>query len=289
MVDPDIIIAHYLGVPAYLAAATLRRPLAFGVWGSDIFIDVSKRYRRMATKLAIWRADIIFCNSYTAKDKLMELGAPEEKIRMIRHGVDTELFQRSEEWHSKRRRWDPAMVVSTRMLKPLYNVGMLVRAIPQVLREYGDTKFVIAGRGEELEGLDGMARSLGVQRAVQFAGLVDIKVLAGMMGRADIYVSTSTSDSASVSLLEAMACELAPVVTDIPANREWILDGVNGFLVKDEDMMARRIVHLIRNRELGREFGKIGREIVVERARFDVNMREAEGMCRGLIATHEER
>ena len=50
------------------------------------------------------------------------------------------------------------------------------------------------------------------------------------LNAADIYVSTSLSDGTSLSLLEAMACSLPVVVTDIPANKEWITDGHNGFL-----------------------------------------------------------
>jgi len=68
----------------------------------------------------------------------------------------------------------------------------------------------------------------------------------------DIYVSTSPHDGTSVSLLEAMATGTFPIVTDIPANREWIVTGQNGFLVPidEERCLAEKIVEAIRSKDL---------------------------------------
>jgi glycosyltransferase involved in cell wall biosynthesis len=73
-----------------------------------------------------------------------------------------------------------------------------------------------------------------------------------LLSQADIYVSTSLHDGTSVSLLEAMGSGAFPVVTDIPANREWIINGENGFLVSEdeEESLAIKIIDAIRKREL---------------------------------------
>ena len=73
-----------------------------------------------------------------------------------------------------------------------------------------------------------------------------------LLTQTDIYVSTSLSDGTSVSLLEAMASGVFPIVTDIPSNREWINDGENGFLVPagKEINLADRIIGTIRNEGL---------------------------------------
>jgi glycosyltransferase involved in cell wall biosynthesis len=54
-----------------------------------------------------------------------------------------------------------------------------------------------------------------------------------LYSKAKIWVSIPESDATSISLLEAMACGCIPIVSDLPANREWIKSGVNGIVVKD--------------------------------------------------------
>jgi glycosyltransferase involved in cell wall biosynthesis len=89
-----------------------------------------------------------------------------------------------------------------------------------------------------------------------------------LLSRADIYVSTSLYDGTSVSLLEAMGSGAFPVVTDIPANREWITNGENGFLVSevDEEFLAQKIIDAIRNHELLRQSFTRNRFIVEQKA-----------------------
>lgn len=111
--------------------------------------------------------------------------------------------------------------------------------------------------------------------SVQFLGRVPHEEMPDLLSQSDIYVSTSRYDGTSVSLLEALASGAFPVVTDIPSNREWIVDGCNGFLVSEEDekLLARRIVQAIRNHGLWEEAYEINRRIVKERAYWKENIK----------------
>jgi glycosyltransferase involved in cell wall biosynthesis len=82
------------------------------------------------------------------------------------------------------------------------------------------------------------------------------------------------SDTTSVSLLEAMACGLFPVVSDIPANREWIEDNKNGALVspRDTDRLGKAIVEVWRDPELRRSAAIRNARIIEERADWHDNM-----------------
>lgn len=146
----------------------------------------------------------------------------------------------------------PITIISNRNLLPIYNVSLLVRAIPIVLKEESKVKFLIAGDGPEREKLEREAENLNVDDVVQFLGRVPHETMPDLLTEADIYVSTSLYDGTSVSLLEALASGAFPVVTDIPANRDWITDGKNGFLVPtdEEDILAKRIIEAIRNKAL---------------------------------------
>jgi glycosyltransferase involved in cell wall biosynthesis len=157
----------------------------------------------------------------------------------------------------------------------MYNVSLLIRAVPLVLREEPGTKFLIAGDGVEKEDLAMQVKRLNLSAFVQFLGRVPHQEMHRLLAETDVYVSTSPYDGTSVSLLEALASGAFPVVADIPSNREWIADGDNGFLVpqENENVLAKRIVEVIRNRKLLGEACKKNRKIVEQRAYWRDNIR----------------
>jgi glycosyltransferase involved in cell wall biosynthesis len=145
---------------------------------------------------------------------------------------------------------------------------LLIRAIPIVLKDEPETKFLIAGDGSERKILEREAESLNINSSLEFLGRVPHEDMPNLLSQADIYVSTSLHDGTSVSLLEAMGSGVFPVVTDIPANREWITNGENGLLVSayEAESLASKIIHAIRNRELARKSREGNRLIVEQRA-----------------------
>jgi glycosyltransferase involved in cell wall biosynthesis len=157
---------------------------------------------------------------------------------------------------------------------PLYNVSLLIRAIPIVLKEEPRTKFLIAGDGSEKKYLESEVENLNVSTSVQFLGRVAHQEMPNLLGQSDIYVSTSPYDGTSVSLLEALASGAFPIVTDIPANREWITNAENGFLIpiENENILAMRIVEAIRNKELLTKASEKNRMIIKDKAHWKENI-----------------
>jgi L-malate glycosyltransferase len=90
---------------------------------------------------------------------------------------------------------------------------------------------------------------------------------------ADIYISPSHVDGSSVSLMEALACGLPCLVSDIPANKEWIIEGENGWLFKDGDVndLAAKILATISQRKKLPEIGRAGRRSAERRADWQKN------------------
>lgn len=174
----------------------------------------------------------------------------------------------------------PVTIVSNRNLLPIYNVSSLIRSIPIILREEPHVKLLIAGDGAEREKLEKEAENLKVKEFVQFLGRIPHEKMPDLLSQADIYVSTSLYDGTSVSLLEALASGAFPVVTDIPANREWISDGENGFLfpIKKEECLARKILEAIRDPAFVEKSRRLNLSIVKEDALWPVTIDKVKKM-----------
>jgi glycosyltransferase involved in cell wall biosynthesis len=229
-------------------------------------------------KLFTWvckKAAHLNCVSEVQKNEVEQLGIRREKISVIPMSVDESFLEMG---RSRKIELDkhPFIVISNRNLLSSYNVSLLIRAIPIVMKEEPETKFLIAGGGSEKENLRRELENLSLNASVQFLGQVPHKDMPKLLAQGDIYVSTSPYDGTSVSLLEALASGAFPVVTDIPANREWIVNGDNGFLFPEgnETILAKKIVEAIRNRTLLRNAFDKNRIIVNQKAHWRENARK---------------
>ncbi|KFI36453.1 hypothetical protein HX99_04255, partial [Peptococcaceae bacterium SCADC1_2_3] len=167
----------------------------------------------------------------------------------------------------------------------------LIKSAPIVIDKIPKTYFIIIGDGEKRGKLEKLSEDLNVKNNIKFLGFIPHEDLPKYLTAADIYVSTSLSDGTSVSLLEAMGCELVPVVTDIPANQDWIKQGVNGFLVpiRDHNALANKIIYLLENEEKRKTFGIASREIVEEKSDYYKQMAEIEKIYEDLVCVQSRK
>jgi glycosyltransferase involved in cell wall biosynthesis len=267
----DVIHAHWAiptGLIGVWVRSFLRKPLVITIHGSDLRMALERS--NFVRRLFIYvckKADHLNCVSEVQKKELERLGVSTEKISTIPMGIDAAFLEtgKNRPWESTNR---SITILSNRNLLPIYNVSLLIRAIPIVLKEEPETKFRIAGDGTERKVLGREVESLNINSSVEFLGRVPHEEMPNLLSQADIYVSTSLQDGTSVSLLEAMGSGAFPVVTDIPANREWIINGENGFLVSvdESESLASGIIDAIRNRDLLEKSRMRNRSIVEQKA-----------------------
>jgi glycosyltransferase involved in cell wall biosynthesis len=232
------------------------------------------------------KAQHITCVSEVQKKEIEQLGIKEETISVFPMCID-ENFLKVGRRKERSLGSGPLTVLSNRNLLPLYNVSLLIRAIPMVLKEEPNIRFFIAGDGPERENLTREAKNLNVSSFIEFLGRVPHEKMADLLAQADIYVSTSLYDGTSVSLLEAMGSGAFPIVTDIPANREWIINGKNGFLVptNEEEFLANRIIDAIHNQRLLEKSRTENLLIVVEKALWPVNIKRVKEVYKELLSS----
>jgi glycosyltransferase involved in cell wall biosynthesis len=110
-----------------------------------------------------------------------------------------------------------------------------------------------------------LADTLGVADRVIFAGRRDD--VPQMLKASRLFYLPSRSEGLSNAMLEAMACSLPCVATNVGGNRELVSDQVNGYLVPSDDpeAAAGRILSLLRDASLRAQMGRAGRRVAVER------------------------
>jgi glycosyltransferase involved in cell wall biosynthesis len=245
----------------------LRRPFIVTIHGSDLRLATEKS--KFLRTIFVWickKARHITCVSKVQEEEIKRMEIEKRRIWTFPMGID-ESFLEAGKCREKNANGQPRTVISNRSLLSLYNVSLLIKAIPMVLKEEPDTQFLIAGDGPERESLEQEANELSLGSNVRFLGRIPHEKMPNLLSQADIYVSTSLHDGTSVSLLEALGSGAFPVVTDIPSNREWISDGENGFLVPadEERVLARRIIEAIRDRSLVEEAIQKNLRLVTEK------------------------
>jgi len=282
--SPEILNAHFASAYGFTGALSGFRRLVVSCWGSDILISPGKSFaHKLRVKYVLKNADLLTCDGQDLSNAIQKLGAEKERIIVSPMGVDKEIVKKSRDRKSSKEEF---VILSARKLDPVYDVQTLLRAASEVKKIYqGKVKFLITGEGSQKERLLRLSRELRIDNSVEFTGFLPRKSFLGVLKKADLYVSTSLSDSTSVALLEAMALGLIPILTDIPGNREWIKQGENGFLFSPKDfrILAEKIVFCITN------FGKLdivrdkNLSLIKDRALWEDNMRKIEESFSQLI------
>ena len=161
----------------------------------------------------------------------------------------------------------------------VHNIETLIESIPFVLEVIPDVKYIIIGDGEQKEYLKSLPTSLRIMNNIDFIGMVSHNELPKYLASSDVYVSTSISDGGmAVSNVEAMACGLPIIMTDVGDCRKWIKDGENGLIIpiKNPNLLAEKIIYLLENENIGLKMGEINRTIVEERSNYYKEMGKME-------------
>jgi glycosyltransferase involved in cell wall biosynthesis len=268
--QPDVVSAHFVPNYGMMAALAHRGPWVLSAWGSDIMsVPEKSAFHRWRTQFVLDRAPWVTSDARVLTEKIESFGVPADHILTFPYGVDTGLFAAGA---------PPAqpgpLILSNRKLEGLYRIDVAIDAFAAVREALPDAALTIAGDGAEKARLIARAdSSTGVSR-IRFIGGVTHDLMPALLREHHVYISTSPADTTSVSLLEAMAVGLFPIVTDIPANREWIVDGENGRLVPPggATKLAVAIIDAWRNSELRERARAHNARIIATRGRWVESM-----------------
>jgi glycosyltransferase involved in cell wall biosynthesis len=289
-IKPDILHTHFLTGYGYWGAFSGFHPFIMTVWGDDVYTTPFESKLKLGlAKHVLKSADWITGDSDDILRDCIELGAPASKCTLIQWGVDFKEFHPGRGANLRAKLGiaeDVPVVLSTRSFtQDYYNIDVIIESLPLVREKFPNVLYLMAG----LEGSDGrfreMAGRTGAAESMRFLGRIPHDELPDYVAASDVFVTVPSVDATAVSLLEAMACGSAIVVTNLPSATEWISDGVNGEVIAPRDVraLAEGIVKLAGNRALRKEYGDRCVEIVRSRADHAANMEKMEGIYRRLL------
>jgi len=274
-IKPHILNPHFIPNYGLVSIFTKgRRPMALFVWGSDLLITPKKGWlQRVVTRFILRKADLIVVDANLLKEMIRkEYTLLRKTILVIPYGVEKKLRERP----LSKLKENQMRIVSHRRLDPDMNPLTLIEALKIVKEEGFSFEAFIASKGRLERIVRERIRELGLEREVKLTGWLKEEELAKLISSCHIYVSSSISDSTSVSLLEAMALGAFPVVSALPANKEWIKEGENGLLFDPNSPkeLAEKLIFLFENRAIIEEGRKINKEIIEKKANWEKNMEE---------------
>jgi glycosyltransferase involved in cell wall biosynthesis len=160
------------------------------------------------------------------------------------------------------------VLINVARLSPVKGQKELLEAMPQILKQFPNTKLLLAGDGPLLDELALLQYTLGLQKQVLLLGRRDD--IAALLAVSDIFVFSSYYEGLPGAIVEAMAAGKPVVAFDIPSLREVVKDGFTGFLIGERNVgrLGEDIIHLAKHPEIAREMGERARQIVCNR--FDI-------------------
>jgi glycosyltransferase involved in cell wall biosynthesis len=276
---PDIIHAGPIQTCAFLVSTTGFKPLVTMSWGSDILKESQKnKLLKWITKFTLDRSTVLLGDCDAVREKSIEFGFPVDHFVQFPWGVDLNQFSpaRNNSFRERRGWQENFVILSLRSWEPIYGVDVVAKAFSLAAKEVPDLRLILLGNGSQASLIRSIIENEGVSDKVFFGGQVTQKDLPVYYQSSDLYISASQSDGSSVSLMEAMACGIPPLVSDIPGNREWIIPDHNGWLFPNGDVLNLRdqILNIYKIRNDLQEISLNTRQQAEQKADWTRNFKE---------------
>jgi glycosyltransferase involved in cell wall biosynthesis len=280
---PDIVHTHYATSGGLAGLVCGFHPTIVTVHGSDLTMGMRSRIWRALLKAVFNQADCINTVSRDLRDMAVRLGISEDKIEVLTLGIDTEKFRFVERPPVERS--GELRLICTRRMEPIFEHGTIIQALTILKNRSVRFKASFVGDGSLMSQLQQQVAKAGLTDKVCFLGRIDNSRLPEVLRENDIYLSASLWDGTSLSLLEAMASGIFPIVSDIRANSAWLKHGVDGLLHKVGDAadIAGCIMKVLEQPELISKAVVANRQRVAREGDRNKNMKRLECIYESLI------
>jgi glycosyltransferase involved in cell wall biosynthesis len=282
-VKPDLMHAMRIPYEGMLAAdAYNSTPLLVSVWGNDFTLHApSTRLMRHYTRWTVQVTDALHADCQRDIRLAREWGFSIKRPTLVtpgNGGIRTDVFFPPE------RLVEEPVIINPRGFRAYVRNDVFFRAIPLVLREIPQARFLCAAMAGEAQALQWI-RELEIDHAVELLAPMPHAQMAEVYRRAAVLVSPSVHDGTPNTLLEGMACGCFPVVGDLESIREWITDGENGLLTDATvpEKLAESVVRALKNKNLREQAAGLNAKRIAERAEYNACMSQASSFYQRVV------
>jgi len=275
-------------------ARMLKKPIIMKIAGSG---EIPRVY-----KSRIGRQELAWLNRWASKILVLNEGMHQEavnhgllprKLGWMPNPVDTKEFAPAKPEEERRLRCgfgipkDAQVVMYAGRLAPEKGLCTLLEAFFLLARHNKRALLVLVGDGGMRDTLALKARQFGLaDKRVLFAGRVHPHEVSQWLKIAQVFALVSPAEGFSCALAEAMSTAVPSVVSDIPANRQLIEDGVHGVLtpVGDKEKVAAAITALLEDVSLRKQMGEMARQRILENYSTEHIIDRYESLFREIVA-----
>lgn len=209
------------------------------------------------------------------------------RIEVIENGIDVSRYQPQQDRSALRRQLglptERRYLAHVARCHPVKDQATLLRAFAEICQARSDVELLFAGDGPLRPELETQAGNLGIAQRVRFLGVRHD--VAALLRSTDVFVLTSASEAASLTLMEALAAGLPVVVTAVGGNPEIVRDGREGLLVPRGDAhgVAEAVLKILADPALAATMGQAGAARARERYQLEQTVKRYYALYRRLV------
>jgi len=260
-IKPDFVNAHYITSHGFVTALARKFSrnkfkLIQSAWGTDILVTPNKSpFYKKITRFALKQSSLVTTDSLIVAEIVHQLCST--PTTTFPFGLDSlpEVTTTDK---------NPNLYFSNRTLNANSNIDNILHFFAKVHIKNPEARLVIANDGPLKDDLLMLTDQLGIRDVVTFVGFISAEKQNDLYRRSQYYFSVLTSDALSVSLIEALAFGCIPIVSDLPDNRDWIDDRVNGMILSKDSQYD----DLLLLQKISVNILSSNRELVADRAIF---------------------
>ncbi len=273
----DILHVHYAIPHAAVAYMTKKILLTEGRYipvvttlhGTDITLVGSNNAFAPVVAFSINKSDGVTAVSESLRQQTVDLFNIQKEIRVIYNFIDFDRFKKIDKDHFKRAIAPNGERILThtsnfRKVKRIEDVILVFKKVYEKI----PSKLLLIGDGPERHAMEELCRKLDLSHEVRFLGKQD--AIEELLAVSDLFIMASESESFGLAALEAMACEVPVISTNVGGLPEVNIHGETGFLseVGDIEQMAHNAITILSDETLLQQFRK---NALAQARRFDID------------------